>query len=89
MGPVAIELKRRIEAALAPTRLELVDESALHAGHGGHNPAGESHFRAVVWTPAFEAMTRVERTRAVLSAAGDLVSAGRVHALSVEAKPPS
>lgn len=86
MGPIAQELRQRIEAALAPTRLELVDESALHAGHGGHNPAGESHFRVIVWAPAFEAMARVERTRAVLNAAGDLVSAGRVHALSVEAR---
>ena len=89
MGPIALELRRRIELALAPVRLELVDESALHAGHGGHNPDGESHFRAIVWADAFTGMTRVERTRAVLSAAGDLVSAGRVHALSVEAKPPS
>lgn len=86
MGPIGQELRRRIEAALAPTHLEIIDESAGHRGHGGHNPDGESHVRVVIWADAFSAMSRVERTRAVLSAAGDLVSGGRIHALSVEAR---
>ncbi len=86
MGPIGLELRRRIEAALAPTRLEIIDESAGHRGHGGHNPDGESHMRVVVWADAFTGMSRVERTRAVLAAAGDLVTGGRVHALSVEAR---
>jgi len=88
MGPIGTELARRIEAALSPAHLEIIDESAGHRGHGGHNPAGESHMRVVIWAPAFATMSRVERTRAVLSAAGDLVTGERVHALSVEARPP-
>ncbi len=86
MGWVADELRARIEAGLSPTRLDVIDESAQHRGHMGENPEGESHFRVVVWAPGFATMSRVERTRAVLGAAGDLVSKGRVHALSVEAR---
>ena len=53
MGPIATELARRLEAALAPSRLEVIDESAGHRGHGGHNPEGESHLRVLIWAPAF------------------------------------
>ena len=86
MGWVTDEVRRRIEAALMPTHLEVIDESAAHRGHMGENPEGESHLRVVIWAAAFDAMSRVERTRAVLGAAGDLVTGGRVHALSVEAR---
>lgn len=86
MGPIGLELRRRIEAALSPTHLEIIDETAGHRGHGGHNPDGESHMRVLIWADSFDAMSRVERTRAVLNAAGDLVSGGRIHALSVEAR---
>ena len=43
-GPVATEMLRRLDSALSPTRVELVDESEKHRGHGGYNPEGESHF---------------------------------------------
>src|SRR4029450_8890944 len=43
-GPVAAEMRRRLEAALAPTVLSLTDDSEQHRGHGGYNPAGETHF---------------------------------------------
>lgn len=86
MGVVTDELARRIAVALAPTRLEVVDESAGHRGHMGHDERGESHLRVIVWAPAFATMSRVARTRAVLDAAGDLVTGGRVHALSVEVR---
>ena len=43
-GPVATEMLERLDAALSPTRLELIDDSEQHRGHGGYNPAGESHF---------------------------------------------
>ncbi len=86
MGWVSDELRARIDAALSPVHLDVIDESAGHRGHGGHNVEGESHMRVVVWAEAFATMSRVERTRAVLAAAGDLVTGGRVHALSVEAR---
>ncbi len=85
-GPVASEMRRRLEA-LAPTRIELVDDSEKHRGHGGYNPAGESHFTLVVESPRFEGKSRVERQRMVHSALGEMVGE-RVHALSIKTKTP-
>lgn len=86
MGAVATELERRIREALAPERLEIVDESESHRGHGGYDEAGESHIRVIVWAATFETMSRVERVRAVQRAAGDLVTGGRIHAFTVDAR---
>lgn len=86
-GPVAAEMRRRLEAALAPTILSLTDDSEAHRGHGGHNPAGESHFTLAIESPAFGGRTRVERQRMVYRALGDLMD-GRVHALVIAAKAP-
>jgi BolA protein len=84
---VAAMVRRRLEAALAPTRLELVDESARHAGHAGARPGGESHFRLTVVAAAFAGRGRVERQRLVYEALGDLMD-GPVHALSIRALTP-
>lgn len=85
-GPVAQELRRRLEA-LQPTRVELVDDSEKHRGHGGYNPAGESHFSLTIESSLFEGKSRVERQRMVHAALGDLVGE-RVHALSIRARAP-
>src|SRR4051812_4707771 len=50
-GPVASEMLKRLEV-LSPARLELIDESDAHRGHGGYNPAGESHFSLTIESPA-------------------------------------
>ena len=86
-GPVAAEITRRLETALAPTRLDLVDDSEAHRGHGGYNPAGESHFSLAIESAAFTGKSRVERQRLVYSALGDLMDS-RVHALSIRATAP-
>ena len=86
-GPVASEMLKRLEAALAPSRIELIDESELHHGHGGYNPAGESHFSLTIESPAFAGKSRVERQRMVYAALGDLMRE-RVHALSIKARAP-
>jgi BolA protein len=86
-GPVAIEMLRRLNSALDPTRIELVDESEQHRGHGGYNPAGESHFSLIIESEAFAGKSRVERQRMVYAALGDLMDA-RVHALSIRATAP-
>ena len=52
-GPVATEMLRRLNSALSPTRIELIDDSEQHRGHGGYNPAGESHFTLRIESPAF------------------------------------
>jgi BolA protein len=77
---------RRLEA-LGPTRVELIDDSEKHRGHGGYNPQGESHFTLLIESAAFVGKSRVERQRMVHSALGELVGE-RVHALSIRAKAP-
>jgi len=86
-GPVATEMLARLNAALSPTAIELVDDSEQHRGHGGYNPAGESHFSLRIESPAFADKSRVERQRMIYAALGDLMRE-RVHALSIRATAP-
>ena len=73
-APVATEIRQRLVAALAPTRLELDDQSDHHVGHTGHDGRGESHFALVIESPAFAGLNRLQRQRAVYAALGDLMS---------------
>ncbi len=86
-GPVATEMLRRLNSALSPTRIELIDDSEQHRGHGGYNPAGESHFTLRIESRAFQGKSRVERQRMIYTALGELMDA-RVHALSIRATEP-
>jgi len=86
-GPVATEILRRLNSALTPGKIELVDDSEQHRGHGGYNPAGESHFTLRIESPAFAGKGRVERQRMIYAALGDLMDS-RVHALSIRATAP-
>ena len=86
-GPVASEMLRRLNSALSPTRIELTDDSEQHRGHGGYNPAGESHFSLLIESEAFAGKSRVERQRMIYTALRDLMKE-RVHALSVRASDP-
>ena len=86
-GPVATEMLARLNAALVPTRIELIDDSEKHRGHGGYNPSGESHFTLAIESPAFQGKSRVERQRLVYVALGQLMH-DRVHALSIKARAP-
>lgn len=78
---------RRLEQALSPTAIALSDDSESHRGHGGHNPAGESHFSLAIESPAFAGKSRIERQRLVHHALGDLLDQ-RVHALTIRARAP-
>lgn len=84
---VTQEIERKLTAAFAPLRLEIEDQSHLHAGHAGHNPAGESHFRVLLVSAAFAGLSRLERQRAVHRVLAEELS-GRVHALSLVARTP-
>jgi len=86
-GPVAAEMLARLNSALSPTAIELIDDSEQHRGHGGYNPEGESHFSLRIESAAFTGKNRVERQRMVYAALGDLMQA-RVHALSIRATAP-
>ena len=85
-GPVATEILKRLEV-LNPSRVELIDDSEKHRGHGGYNPAGESHFSLFIESTAFAGKSRVECQRMVYSALGHLMRE-RVHALSIRASAP-
>ena len=78
---------RRLKSALSPARVDLIDDSEQHRGHGGYNPEGESHFSLHIESPAFAGRSRVERQRMIYAALGDLMDA-RVHALSIRATAP-
>jgi BolA family transcriptional regulator, general stress-responsive regulator len=86
-GPVSTEMLHRLNSALSPSRIELIDDSEQHLGHAGYNPAGESHFTLRIESPAFARKSRVERQRMIYAALGDLMRE-RVHALSIRAFAP-
>ena len=80
---VSEEIRSRLDAAFAPVRLEIIDESERHRGHAGYREGGQSHFRVTIRAPIFATMGRVERHRAVHAALGaDLVA--RIHALALD-----
>jgi BolA family transcriptional regulator, general stress-responsive regulator len=86
-GPVAAEIEKRLRAALAPTRLAVINDSAKHHGHAGDDGSGESHFTVEIEAEAFAQLSRLERQRAVNAALGDLMRE-RVHALAIRARAP-
>jgi BolA family transcriptional regulator, general stress-responsive regulator len=86
-GPVAAEIAARLTAALSPSRLDVIDDSAKHRGHAGHDARGESHFTVVVESAAFADQSRVARQRLVNAALADLLRE-RVHALAIVARAP-
>ena len=86
-GPVAAEIEKRLRAALAPTRLAVINDSARHRGHAGDDGSGESHFTVEIEADQFAGMTRLARQRAVNAALCDLMRE-RVHALAIKARAP-
>ena len=86
-GPIAAEIERLLTAALAPTRLAVINDSARHSGHMGDDGSGESHFTVEIESVAFAGISRLERQRMVNRALGDLPGQ-RVHALAIKAKAP-
>ncbi len=86
-GPVAGEIAARLTAQLAPSKLEVINDSAKHRGHAGDDGSGESHFTVVIESPAFTGKSRLERQRLVNRALGDLMTE-RVHAMAIRATAP-
>ena len=77
-------MRARLEELLAPTSLEVIDESALHAGHAGADGSGHgTHFRVRIASPMFAGRSRVARHRLVYDALQDFVARG-LHALAIE-----
>ena len=86
-GPVAAEIEKNLRAALSPERLAVIDDSAKHRGHAGHDPRGESHFTVEIVSSVFSGRNRVQRHRLVNQALAPLL-AERVHALAIIARAP-
>jgi len=84
---VKIQIEEKLERLFAPESLRVVDESHLHAGHAGHRPEGETHFRVYMVAAAFAGKSRVERHRLVNQALAEEL-AGPVHALALHPTAP-
>lgn len=85
--PLESRMHEKLMVALHPSRLDVVNESHLHAGHGGSPGTGESHFRVLIVSGAFAGKSRVERHRMVNEILGDELKGG-VHALAIKACAP-
>ncbi len=80
-------MRTKLMIALEPTRLDIVNESEMHAGHRNSPGTGESHFRLLVVSPKFEGRSRVDRHRMVNEALADEL-AGRLHAMALSTYAP-
>ena len=84
---VADRLRSKLQAAFAPARLAVTDDSARHKGHAGARPEGETHFTVEIVSAAFVGMSRVERQRRIYGVLAEEL-AGPVHALSLSVRAP-
>jgi BolA protein len=84
---VEVAIREKLMQMLQPARLDVVNESHLHAGHRTSPGTGESHFRVLVVSQAFAGKSRIERHRMI----NDTLAAelkGKVHALAIKAYAP-
>jgi BolA protein len=82
---VMMQMRSALERALAPSSLEIIDDSARHAGHPGARGGG--HFRVTLVADAFRGRSQLERHRLVYAAVAPLMG-GAVHALNIVARSP-
>ena len=82
---VIAQLRGALERSLAPSSLEIIDDSARHAGHAGARGGG--HYRVVLVAEAFRGHSQLERHRLVYAAVAPLMQ-GAVHALNIQARTP-
>jgi BolA protein len=80
-------ITQKLTEAFAPARLDVIDESAQHAGHAGHRPGGETHYRVYIVSEAFLGKSRLERHRMVNDTLSSELQGG-VHALAIHASAP-
>jgi BolA family transcriptional regulator, general stress-responsive regulator len=99
MGPVQIQMRKKLTDAFTPLVLEILDESASHAGHAGAavhaakqggsaTGIGETHFSVTIVSAAFAGLNRVARQRAIYKVLAEEL-AGPVHALALKAEAPA
>ena len=81
------QIRQKLMIFLQPSRLDVVNESYLHAGHRSSPGTGESHFRLLIVSEAFSGKSRVERHRMVNDLLSDELRSG-LHALAIKACVP-
>jgi BolA protein len=79
-------IETRLREALAPTSCEVIDESALHAGHAGAKPGGETHFRLKITSSKLAGLSRVAAHQQIYGLLKDLMN-NPIHALAIEITP--
>lgn len=84
---VAERMRAKIEEAFQPQRLDIVNESHKHKGHGGYHPGGESHFHVTIISATFTGKSRVDRQRAVYAVLAEELK-DTVHALGLTTQTP-
>ena len=83
----ADEIRAKLEVALTPSALDVVDDSESHRGHSGYQEGGESHYNLRIRAEVFEGKSRIARHRMVHAALGpELI--GRIHALALDLNVP-
>jgi BolA protein len=80
-------ITNKLMSAFAPESLDVVDESHQHAGHAGHRPGGQTHFRIYIVSPAFKGKSRLERHHMINAELAHELEGG-VHALAIHASAP-
>ena len=85
MSVTATEIEQALRAALAPERLEVADDSHLHAGHAGAREG--RHFSIHIVSASFKGLARVARHRLVYDSPHSLMPRG-IHALAIDARVP-
>ena len=80
-------MRSKLEAGLAPQRLEIEDQSHLHAGHVGSRPGGQTHFSIKVASARFTGKRRLERHRMVYALLAEEIADG-VHSIVIETQTP-
>ena len=88
IGPIAKRMTKKLGDAFSPDRLEVINESSLHAGHQeSFDGTGETHFRIRIVAAQFSGMSRIARHRAINQLLSEEL-AGGVHALAIEPAAP-
>lgn len=85
--PLQTKIREKLSMAFEPVDLDVIDESALHAGHAGARPGGETHYRVRIVSARFEGLTRVNRQRAVYTALAEELQS-QIHALALTTLTP-
>lgn len=81
-------IRAKLSGALSPVLLEIIDDSAKHAGHAGARPGGQTHFGVKIVSSSFEGLSRVERQRKVYGLLKSEFTVG-LHALALTTMTPA